>query len=52
MKNQTLRISVLVLLISLLNYSCAPHCDDEDYRKDPPQANIYKVDSLKVSDLD
>ncbi|WP_281233188.1 hypothetical protein [Flavobacterium gelatinilyticum] len=53
MKILTLRIAIIAFLISLLSYSCAEHCDDEDYRREEREASLYHADSLRVSkDLD
>lgn len=42
-----LRISILAIIISILNYSCESiPCDDESDRHDQNEAFLNKVDTL------
>lgn len=47
-----LRIIAVVFFISVLGYSCSPHCDDEDYTRDQKEAELHKTDSISVSEFD
>ncbi|MDR6763740.1 hypothetical protein J2Y38_003964 [Flavobacterium sp. 2755] len=44
-----LSIFLIVILISILNYSCESLCEDEDSRSDHKEASIHKTDTLKAT---
>lgn len=52
MKMLKIRIILTIILITILNAKCAPHCDDEDYARDKKEAALYQKDSLHVSIVD
>lgn len=52
MKMLKIRIILTIILITILNANCAPHCDDEDYARDKKEAALYQKDSLHVSIVD
>lgn len=52
MKLLKTKFILIVILTIILNANCAPHCDDEDYRRDQKVAALPKTDSLEVSIVD
>lgn len=44
-----LPIFLIVILISILNYSCESLCEDDDYRRDQKEASIHKTDTLEAT---
>ncbi|MTH16540.1 hypothetical protein [Flavobacterium sp. LC2016-01] len=47
MKHFYFKIPTAVFLISIINDSCASHCDDEEYNADQRADFNYKTDNVK-----
>ena len=43
---------ILIILAPVVNYGCAPHCDDEDYAKDQKNPSLHKTDTLAKEQID
>ncbi|SEO70183.1 hypothetical protein SAMN05444671_4216 [Flavobacterium sp. CF108] len=44
-----LSIFLIVILISILNYSCDSLCEDENSTHDQKEASIHKTDTLEAT---
>ncbi|MFD1605406.1 hypothetical protein ACFSJW_02305 [Flavobacterium artemisiae] len=51
MKKFTL-LSMIIILISLLNYGCEHLCEDENSSQSHVEASLHKTDTLNLSKID